>query len=79
MNNLNFRENAILEYLNNQHTLDNLNLHDKYIDDLKIFLSKYKSDEDLLRSGGLPIDLLDRLAHGFSENDIKSIKNHRNL
>lgn len=58
----------INEYLNNR-----LYLNDNFIDNLKKELSKYNSDEELLRSGGLPIELLDRLAHGFSEDDIKTI------
>lgn len=34
---------------------------------------KYKSSEELLRSGGLPIEILDRLAFGFSSEDIKEL------
>lgn len=48
--------------------------NDLYINDLKKELSKYETSEQLLRSGGLSIELLDRLAHGFSEEDIKTLK-----
>jgi len=34
---------------------------------------RFKSDEDLLRGGGISIEALDRAAHGFSEGDIKTI------
>ena len=37
------------------------------------FVNQFKSDEDLLRSGGLPNDLLDRLAFGFTDEDIKTL------
>jgi len=51
-----------------------LNISDeKFIPELKKFISKFESDEQLLRSGGIPIDLLDRLAHGFSEDDLTTI------
>jgi uncharacterized ParB-like nuclease family protein len=46
----------------------------KYFKDLQKELSKFNSDEELLRSGGLSIELLDRLAHGFSDDDIKNLK-----
>lgn len=50
-----------------------LKMHNEYIDDLKIELSKFKTDEELLRNGGISIETLDRLANGFSEEDIKTI------
>lgn len=37
------------------------------------YLSKFNSDEELLRSGGIPIDMLDKWAFGFTENEVKSI------
>lgn len=37
------------------------------------FVSQFETDELLLRAGGLPIDLLDRAAHGFSEEDVTTI------
>jgi hypothetical protein len=37
------------------------------------YINKFKSSEDLLKNGGLPIDILDRLAFGFSEDDIKTL------
>ena len=37
-------------------------------------VSKYSSDEQMLRSGGLSTDMLDRLAFGFSDEDITSLK-----
>jgi hypothetical protein len=42
-----------------------------YNEEVTDYINKFDSDEQLLRSGGLPIDILDRLAHGFSEEDIK--------
>lgn len=51
-----------------------LNISDeKFIPELKKLISKFESDEQLLRSGGIPIDLLDRLAHGFSEDDLTTV------
>ena len=37
------------------------------------FVSKFDSPEQLLRNGGLPIDMLDRLAFGFSDSDITEL------
>ena len=37
------------------------------------YIKKFKSSEDLLRSGGLPTEILDRLAFGFSSDDIKTL------
>jgi hypothetical protein len=37
------------------------------------YAKKFNSSEDLLRSGGFPIDLLDRVAFGFSADDIKTL------
>lgn len=62
---------TIHEYLNEQQNIVNLNV--KFIDDLKKELSIFKSDEELLRGGGLSIELLDRLAYGFTEEDIKTL------
>lgn len=57
----------------NEEIIRGLNIHSKYLDDLKKELSKFKTDEELLRSGGISIETLDRLAHGFSSEDIKTI------
>jgi hypothetical protein len=69
-----FIKTTVREYLNEQKTLNDINLNNKFIGDLEKEISKFKSDEDLLRSGGFSIELLDRLAHGFSEEDIKVIE-----
>lgn len=37
------------------------------------YVRKFESDEQFLRSGGLPIDMLDRLAFGFSDSDITEL------
>lgn len=57
----------------NEEIIRGLNIHSKYLDDLKKELSKFKTDEELLRSGGISIETLDRLAFGFSSEDIKTI------
>ncbi len=36
-------------------------------------VDRFDSSEQLLRSGGISIETLDRAAHGFSEEDIKEI------
>ena len=36
-------------------------------------ISKFNSDEELLRSGGISIEALDRAAFGFSSSDIKTL------
>ena len=46
-----------------------LNISDEVID----YVNKFNSSEELLRKGGLPIDMLDRLAFGFSADDIKTL------
>lgn len=43
------------------------------INQIKQYVQKFDSDEALLRSGGIPIEMLDRAAHGFSESEIKTI------
>ena len=57
----------------NEEIIRGLNIHSKYIDDLKKELAKFNSDEELLRGGGISIETLDRLAFGFSSEDIKTI------
>jgi hypothetical protein len=37
------------------------------------YVSKFNSEEELLRSGGLPTDMLNRYAFGFSESDLTQI------
>lgn len=44
-----------------------------FIDELKYELKKYKTDEELLRNGGIPIEILDRLAFGFSADNITTL------
>src|SRR4051812_25223478 len=41
--------------------------------DIKDYISKFENDEQFLRSGGLPIEMLDRLAFGFADSDIKTL------
>lgn len=48
-------------------------INNPYIQELSRYVNQFQSDEELLRSGGLPIELLDRVAHGFSEEDIKEL------
>lgn len=57
-----------------QENCEDIPLNSKIID----YIKKFNSDEELLRKGGLPIEMLDELAFGFSENDIKTI-NPENL
>lgn len=37
------------------------------------FINNFETDEQLLRSGGIPIEMLDKAAFGFSEESIKTI------
>jgi len=37
------------------------------------YVNKFDSDENLLRGGGLPTDILDRYAFGFSSEDITEL------
>ena len=46
-----------------------INLTDEIINEV----NKFETSEDLLRSGGISIEALDRAAHGFSSNDIKTL------
>ena len=50
----------------------------KITDEMRDFVQKFDTDEQLLRSGGFDIDILDRAAFGFSEDDVKTI-NPRDL
>jgi len=50
----------------------------KITDEMREFVQKFETDEQLLRSGGFDIDILDRAAFGFSEDDVKTI-NPRDL
>lgn len=45
----------------------------KVNEDIISFVRKFKTSEELLRSGGIDIDLLDNLAFGFTENSIKTL------
>ncbi len=62
---------TIREFLNESE--NKLNLNKEFIDDLRDEISQYESSEQLLRSGGLSIETLDRLAHGFSQEDITQL------
>jgi hypothetical protein len=42
--------------------------------DIINFVSKFNSSEELLRSGGIDIELLDHLAFGFNEHSIKILE-----
>lgn len=59
-----FIKQKLLEGLNNL-----LPINKEVVD----YVSKFTTDEELLRSGGLPTDMLDRLAFGFSNEDIKTL------
>lgn len=37
------------------------------------YVNKFNSDEELLRSGGLPTEILDRYAFGFTDKDITKL------
>ena len=50
----------------------------KITDEMRDFVQQFETDEQLLRSGGFDIDILDRAAFGFSEDDVKTI-NPRDL
>ncbi|MDG1949295.1 MAG: hypothetical protein P8J32_00550, partial [bacterium] len=41
--------------------------------DIIEFVSKFESDEELLRGGGIPISMLDKFAFGFSEDSVKQL------
>lgn len=69
---LNIIRKTISDYINESSNIDKI-LNNKYIDDLKQEILEFNTDEELLRSGGISIETLDRLAHGFSEDDIKRL------
>lgn len=52
---------------------EELNNEIKLNDDVVNFVNKFNSSEELLRSGGIPIDMLDNLAFGFTEDSIKQL------
>jgi hypothetical protein len=47
--------------------------HIKTTPEVVNYINKFNTDEELLRSGGLPTNMLDRLAFGFSDEDIKTL------
>ena len=47
--------------------------HIKITKEVVDYINKFNTDEELLRSGGLPTNILDRLAFGFSDEDIKTL------
>lgn len=47
--------------------------HIKTTPEVVDYINKFNTDEELLRSGGLPTNILDRLAFGFSDEDIKTL------
>ena len=56
--------------------LNNILIEGKSLNDFSLLIQyakKFKSSEELLRSGGFPVDLLDKEAFGFSESDVKEL------
>lgn len=49
----------------------------KLTQDMIDYVSQFDSDEQLLRKGGLPIEILDKAAHGFCESDITSLTTNK--
>jgi hypothetical protein len=45
----------------------------KITPEINDYVLKFKSGEDLLRSGGIPTDLLDNAAFGFNNDNLKQI------
>jgi hypothetical protein len=45
----------------------------KVTPEIKDYVSQFGTDEQFLRSGGLPIEMLDRAAFGFSDEDIQTL------
>jgi hypothetical protein len=62
------RQQGIKEAFENGHC-DNI----KITPEIRDYVSQFGTDEELLRSGGLPIDMLDRAAHGFADSDIETL------
>lgn len=56
---------------NNEHNISCEEI--KIIPEIAEYVSKFDSSEKLLRSGGIPIELLDKAAYGFSDSDIKQL------
>lgn len=58
-----------IKILENNSSCSDIELNDEIIE----YINRFNSSEELLRSGGFPIEMLDRLAHGFSSEDIKTL------
>ena len=46
----------------------------KISEEIKNYINKFNTDEEFLRGGGLPVNMLDRIAFGFADEDIKTLK-----
>jgi len=69
----NLIKKLLIEELNKK-SEKNVNYPDlKINNELVEFINKFDSSEELLISGGIPIEILDKLAFGFNENDIKEL------
>lgn len=65
-------KNIILEAINKQFDYTKCPIF-KVTDEIIKEVNKFNNSEELLRSGGISIEALDRLAYGFSSNDIKTL------
>lgn len=64
----------ILENINNNFDYNkNCPVLFKINDEVIKEVNKFNTSEELLRAGGISIEALDRLAYGFSSNDIKTL------
>ena len=61
--------NEINKHLNTQNNCPFINISKEIYD----HINKFNTDEEFLKSGGLPTNMLDRIAFGFDESDIKTL------
>ena len=61
--------NEINKYLNEESNCPNINISKEIYD----HINKFNTDEEFLRAGGLPTNMLDKIAFGFDDSDIKTL------
>jgi hypothetical protein len=62
--------NVLIEHLNKELNCPPI----KITDEIYAEVSRFNTSEELLRSGGISIEALDRAAFGFSSDDIKTLQ-----
>jgi hypothetical protein len=65
--------NTLIEHLGKELNCPTIEITDEIVNEVR----QFNTSEELLRSGGISIEALDRAAFGFSSDDIKTLQPHQ--